>query len=69
LVNGASAYLLDAATGNVLLDVKRRLRVAMWSTTKIMTALLALERLPPDQIVTIQQAELNEVPNGVSVAQ
>src|SRR5258708_26206355 len=69
LVNGSSAYLLDATTGNVLLDVKSHLRVAMWSTTKIMTALLAIERLPPDQIVTIQQAELNEVPNGMSVAQ
>jgi len=69
LVNGSSAYLLDATTGNVLLDVKSHLRVAMWSTTKIMTALLAIERLPPDQIVTIQQAELNEVPNGMSIAQ
>ncbi len=69
LVNGSSAYLLDATTGNVLLDVKSHPRVAMWSTTKIMTALLAIERLPPDQVVTIQQAELNEVPNGMSVAQ
>src|SRR5579859_5078938 len=69
LVNGSSAYLLDATSGKVLLDVKSHLRVAMWSTTKIMTALLAIERLPPDQIVTIQQVELNEVPNGMSVAQ
>jgi serine-type D-Ala-D-Ala carboxypeptidase (penicillin-binding protein 5/6) len=69
LVNGSSAYLLDATTGRVLLDVKSHLRVAMWSTTKIMTALLAIERLPPDQIVTIRQAELDEVPNGMSVAQ
>jgi D-alanyl-D-alanine carboxypeptidase (penicillin-binding protein 5/6) len=41
----------------------------MWSTTKIMTALLAIEHLPMEQIVTIQQAELDEVPSGMSVAQ
>jgi serine-type D-Ala-D-Ala carboxypeptidase (penicillin-binding protein 5/6) len=41
----------------------------MWSTTKIMTALLTIEHLPMDQIVTIQQAELDEVPSGMSVAQ
>jgi D-alanyl-D-alanine carboxypeptidase len=40
----------------------------MWSTTKIMTALLAIEHLQPDQVVTIQQAELDEVPSGMSTA-
>ena len=69
LVNGSSAYLMDATSGRVLLDVNSHLHVTMWSTTKIMTALLAIERLPPDQIVTIQQAELDEVPSGMSVAQ
>ncbi|MGH2482264.1 MAG: D-alanyl-D-alanine carboxypeptidase family protein, partial [Ktedonobacteraceae bacterium] len=69
LVNGSSAYLIDATTGRVLLDVHSHQRVAMWSTTKIMTALLAIERLPPDQIVTVQPEELNEVPDGMSVAQ
>ena len=69
LVNGSSAYLLDATTGRVLLDVDSHLRMPMWSTTKIMTALLAIERLPPDLVVTIQQSELDEVPDGMSIAQ
>lgn len=69
LVNGSSAYLLDAASGRVLLNVQGHLRVPLWSTTKIMTALLAIERLQPDQIVTIEQAELDEVPPGLSTAQ
>lgn len=69
LVNGSSAYLLDATMGRVLLNVESHLRVPMWSTTKVMTALLAIERLLPDEIVTIQQSELNEVPDGMSVAQ
>src|SRR5260370_427533 len=69
LVNGSSAYLVDVTSGRVLLDVNNHLRVSMWSTTKIMTALLTIEHLPMDQIVTIQQAELDEVPSGMSVAQ
>jgi D-alanyl-D-alanine carboxypeptidase (penicillin-binding protein 5/6) len=69
LVNGSSAYLLDTTSGRVLLNVQGRLRVPLWSTTKIMTALLAIERLQPDQVVTIEQAELDEVPPGLSTAQ
>jgi len=69
LVNGSSAFLVDVTSGRVLLDVNSHLRVSLWSTTKIMTALLAIEYLPMDQIVTIQQAELDEVPSGMSVAQ
>ena len=69
LVNGSSAYLIDATSGRVLLNMNSHLRVPMWSTTKIMTALLAIERLPPDQIVTVEQDELNEVPSGMSIAQ
>jgi len=69
LVNGSSAYLLNVTTGSVPVNVNSHLRVPMWSTTKIMTALLAIEQLQPDQVVTIQQAELDEVPNGLSVAQ
>lgn len=69
LVNGSSAYLMDATSGHVLLNVDSHLRVSMWSTTKIMTALLAIEQLQPDLVVTIQQAELDEVPGDMSVAQ
>jgi serine-type D-Ala-D-Ala carboxypeptidase (penicillin-binding protein 5/6) len=69
LVSGSSAYLLDATSGNVLLDDNSHLRVPMWSTTKIMTALLAIENLAPDQVVTVTQDELDEVPANMSVAQ
>ncbi|MBV9710900.1 MAG: D-alanyl-D-alanine carboxypeptidase [Ktedonobacteraceae bacterium] len=69
LVNGSSAYLLDATSGRVLLDVNSHLHAPMWSTTKIMTALLTIEQLQPDQIVTVQQAELDEVPSNMSVAE
>ena len=68
LVNGSSAYLVDATSGRVLLDTNSHLRVSMWSTTKIMTALLAIENLSMDQTVTVQQEELDEVPGNMSVA-
>ena len=69
LVNGSSAYLLDVTTGTVRLDVNSHKQVSMWSTTKVMTALLAIENLKPDLVVPIQQEELDEVPGNMSVAQ
>jgi len=54
-VGGAAAILVDAKTGRVLwgLHAHRRLHVA--STTKIMTALLALRKLRPHDIVTVDR--------------
>ncbi|MFL5665725.1 MAG: hypothetical protein ACJ8BW_30945 [Ktedonobacteraceae bacterium] len=57
LVNGLSASLLDVASGRTLLNVNSHMRLPMWSTTKLMTALLAIERLSPDTMVTVQQSE------------
>src|SRR6267154_431367 len=64
LVNGLSASLLDVASGRTLLNVNSHIHLPMWSTTKLMTALLAIERLSPDTMVTVQQSELDEVPSG-----
>jgi len=54
-VGGAAAILVNAKTGRVLwgLHAHRRLHVA--STTKIMTALLALRKLRPHDIVTVDR--------------
>jgi serine-type D-Ala-D-Ala carboxypeptidase (penicillin-binding protein 5/6) len=53
---GKAAILVDASDGRVLwqLHPHRRLQVA--STTKIMTALLALRRLQPHDIVTVDKS-------------
>ncbi|HEV8424424.1 MAG TPA: D-alanyl-D-alanine carboxypeptidase family protein [Actinomycetes bacterium] len=48
-----AAILADEATGQVLFERDARLPRAMASTTKIMTALLALERLDERRVVTI----------------
>ena len=51
---GAAAYILvDAATGQTLLDRRSGEARAMASTTKVMTGLLAMERLDLDKTVVI----------------
>jgi D-alanyl-D-alanine carboxypeptidase (penicillin-binding protein 5/6) len=55
LVNAHSAVLMDAATGKVLFRKNYQDIMAPASTTKIMTAILALEKLPPDRKVHISK--------------
>lgn len=69
-VNGAAEYLIDAGTGKTLYASHIHTRLPIASTTKIMTAILAIEDGGDlNQIVPITQAELDEVPNGASIAQ
>lgn len=48
-----SAILIDAASGKVLKEVNAYQKRGMASTTKIMTALVALENSNPDDVVTV----------------
>lgn len=59
-----AAYLLDADTNRMLADVNREQSLPMASTTKIMTAIIALERGDPNQIVTIKQSDIDEAKNN-----
>ena len=52
-LGGRAAILVDAGTGTVLYAKRPHARLPMASTTKIMTAVLALERLGPKSVVTI----------------
>ena len=54
-VEAAAAVLVDTATGVVLFDRAMHERRPMASTTKIMTALVALESSQPDDLVTIPE--------------
>ncbi len=60
-VDSSTAYLLDADTGSVLVNVNSQQRLPMASTTKIMTAIIAIEKGDPNMIVTIKQDALDEV--------
>lgn len=50
---GQSAVLIDAESGDILFDKNARQRMYPASTTKIMTAHLALKYLKPDEIITV----------------
>ncbi len=60
-VSAQAAYLLDGDTGHVLDDVRGEQRLPMASTTKIMTAIIAIQTANLSQVVTIQQDAINEV--------
>jgi D-alanyl-D-alanine carboxypeptidase (penicillin-binding protein 5/6) len=51
-----SAILVDSRTGKVLWAKRAQVRRPIASTTKIMTALVAMERLGPHSIVTVDRS-------------
>ncbi len=51
-VSAKSALLLECSSGSVLFEKNADERLPMASTTKIMTALVAIEKCPLDRIVT-----------------
>ena len=55
-LSAQAAILVDAKTGRVLWAYRAHRRRAVASTTKIMTALLALERLGPHDEITVDPA-------------
>lgn len=52
-VSAKSAVVIDADTGRILYEQDAHTRRGMASTTKIMTALIALEQASPDMLVTV----------------
>lgn len=68
LIHGAAAFLMDAATGRVLVDINSRTRLPMSGIARIMTAVVAIENTNLDQPVVIEQAMLNEATQNASTA-
>lgn len=60
-VYATSAYLLDANTGATLYAHNPFMHLPMMSTTKLMTALLAVEQGKLDQPITINSAIANDI--------
>lgn len=54
-VSARAAILLSPQTGRVLFEKNADQRLPMASTTKIMTALVVLEKLPPERMVTVKK--------------
>ena len=53
--SASAAVLMDADTGQVLYDHNGSRRMLIASTTKIMTALVALERASPTDVITVKR--------------
>jgi len=60
-VSATAAYLLDTDTDLTLADVNGEEPLPMASTTKIMTAVIAIETADLDQLVPIHQDAIDEV--------
>lgn len=62
----SEALLMDADTGNVLYEKNGEVPVPMASTTKIMTALIAIQSGKLDQIITVGQDAVDQNKIGSS---
>lgn len=58
-IRAKSAILVDAKTGRVLFEKDADIKAYPASTTKIMTALLAVENLDPSTVLTASEAAIN----------
>lgn len=61
-----AAVLLDADTGTVLYEKNMHQALYPASITKLMTALLAVRQLEPEQVLTVSQTAVNVVPRSSS---
>lgn len=61
-VKSRSAVVMDAATGRVLYAKNPELRLMPASTTKLMTALVVLDRVKLDDVITVSRNAANTAP-------
>ena len=61
-----AAVLIDADTGAVLYEKNMHEQLYPASITKLMTALLSMEALEPEQVLTVSQTAVNAVPRTSS---
>src|SRR5690242_10303170 len=55
-IGAQAAYLVDMDTGNTLADINGNKSIPMASTTKIMTALIAIQSANLDRMLTVTQS-------------
>lgn len=67
-LSGKSALLLASDTGQILIDVNSRMRVSAGTFTPYMVATVAIENADLQQMVLVDQASLDRLPQGASTA-
>lgn len=65
-VSAKSAIVVDARTGSILMEKNANFRNLLASSTKLMTALVALERCSPENIITVGQVNTNGTQMGLA---
>ena len=63
-ITANEAILIDEDTGHILYDLNGEHPQPMASTTKIMTAVIAIQTANLDMLVTVHQDAVNEVANN-----
>lgn len=66
-ISARSAVVIDAKTGSSLFEKNPHLKHLPASTTKLMTALVTLEKCLPTQVVTVDQIEKEGTQMGLEV--
>lgn len=66
-IQAAAALSYDLATGKVLFDHNGTEKLPMASLTKVMTAIITLENLKPDEIVTIDKSSASIGENSMGL--
>ncbi len=69
IISATAGYLVDMDTGHILADINGEETLPMASTTKIMTALIAIQTGDLNQLVPVKQDALNRILAGGSSAQ
>ncbi len=67
-IHSDAAILMDYKTGTVLYSKASEEKMYPASTTKILTAIIALEKCNLDDIVTVSKSAISAIPSGYSSA-
>lgn len=67
-INSKSAILVENSTGNILYEKKANEKMYPASTTKIMTAILTIEKCNLDEIAVVSENAVKSVPAGYTNA-
>lgn len=68
-ISAESAIIIENNSKGILYEKNPTLRFSMASTTKIMTALVALEEFHPDDILTIQRSNVEGTALGLTIGE
>ncbi len=63
-INSEAAILVEVSTGRILYEKNSTKTMYPASTTKVMTAILIIENCDLNEIVTVKESSLKNIPNG-----